>query len=99
MKNTIITIDLAKMVFELAVTNAHYRITQRKRLDLAGFKEFIHQQKPATVVMEAFRCDGLKPVALKSLEQQELQHMHSLREQWKQTRQKRMNFLRGVFRE
>lgn len=145
MKNTIITIDLAKSVFELAVANAHYRITQRKRLDLAGFAEFMHHQEPATVVMEAcgtahhwgrqfrdaghevvllpaqyvrpyrrrnktdradcealleaFRCDGLKPVALKSLEQQELQHMHRLREQWKQTRQKRMNFLRGVFRE
>lgn len=145
MKNTIITIDLAKSVFELAIANQQYRITQRLRLDRQGFTEFMHQQPAATVVMEAcgsshhwgrqfrelghevvllpvqyvrpyrrrnktdradceamleaYRCDGMKPVAVKSLEQQELQLMHRLREQWKQTRIKRLNFLRGVFRE
>lgn len=145
MKNTIMTIDLAKSVFELAIANQQYRIIQRLRLDRQGFIEFMHQQPAATVVMEAcgsphhwgrqfralghevvllpvqyvrpyrrrnktdrtdceamleaYRCDGLKPVAVKSLEQQELQLMHRLREQWKQTRIKRLNFLRGVFRE
>ena len=145
MKNTIITIDLAKSVFELAIANPQYRIIQRLRLDRQGFSEFMHQQAPAFVVMEAcgsahhwgrefhalghevfllptqyvrpyrrrnktdradcealleaYRCDGMKPVAVKSLEQQELQLMHRLREQWKQTRVKRLNFLRGVLRE
>ncbi|MEZ5536940.1 MAG: IS110 family transposase, partial [Thiolinea sp.] len=145
MKNTIITIDLAKSVFELVIANQHYRITQRQRLDRQGFTEFMNQQSPAIVVMEAcgsshhwgrqfrelghevvllpvqyvrpyrrrnktdradceamleaYRCDGMKPVVVKSLEQQELQLMHRLREQWKQTRVKRLNFLRGVFRE
>jgi transposase len=38
-------------------------------------------------------------VVVKSVEQQELQQMHRLREQWKRTKVARMNFLRGVFRE
>ena len=145
MKNTIITIDLATTVFELAIANPQYRITQRQRLDRDTFRQFIHEQAPALLVMEAcgsahhwgrlfrewghevlllpaqyvrpyrrrnktdrtdcealleaYRCEGIKPVAVKSVEQQELQQMHRLREQWKRTKVARMNFLRGVFRE
>lgn len=146
MKPNIITIDLAKDVFELALANPHFRIIQRKRLNRPQFEAFLHQlDTPTTIVMEAcgtahhwgrllqkaghivallpaqyvkpyrrrnktdradceaileaFRCDGLKPVAVKTLDQQELQMMHRLREQWKQTRLARMNFLRGLLRE
>lgn len=145
MNATIITIDLAKSIFELALANAQYRIVQRHRFDRDTFNTFMQQQSPATVVMEAcstahhwgrtfqaaghevillpaqyvrpyrrrnktdradcealleaYRCDGLKPVALKSVEQQTLQHMHRLREHWKQARLARMNFLRGLFME
>jgi len=146
MKPTIITIDLAKDIFELALANAQFRIVQRERLNRTQFELFMRQQTmPVTIVMEAcgtahhwgrlfqneghtvsllpaqyvkpyrrrnktdradceaileaFRCDGLKPVAVKTIEQQELQMMHRLREQWKQTRLARMNFLRGLLRE
>ena len=144
--NHIITIDLAKEVFELAVANQQYRITQRQRLSRAEFETFMRQQSPETIIvmeacgmahhwgrtfqqaghqvlllpaqyvrpyrrrnktdradcealLEAYRCDGLKPVAVKSIQQQELQHLHRLREQWKQTRNARFNFLRAVLRE
>lgn len=145
MKNTIITIDLAKSVFELAIANHQYRITDRKRLNLASFTTFMLHQSPSIIVMEAcgsahhwgrtfrdsghevmmlpahyvrpyrrrhktdradcealleaFRCEGIKPVPVKSIEQQELQLMHRLREQWKRTKLARMNFIRSVFRE
>ncbi|MEZ5536951.1 MAG: IS110 family transposase [Thiolinea sp.] len=141
----IITIDLAKEVFELAVANSHYRIIERQRLSRPDFEVFMRQQSPAVIVMEAcgmahhwgrtfqqaghqvlllpaqyvrpyrrrnktdradcealleaYRCDGLKPVAVKTTGQQELQHLHRLREQWKQTRNARFNFLRAVLRE
>lgn len=144
--NHIITIDLAKEVFELAIANSQYRITQRERLSRSDFEAFMRQQVPETIIvmeacgmahhwgrtfqqaghqvlllpaqyvrpyrrrnktdradcealLEAYRCDGLKPVAVKSIQQQELQHLHRLREQWKQTRNARFNFLRGVLRE
>ncbi len=142
----IITIDLAKEVFELAVANQHYRITERHRLSRTDFEVFMRQQSSETVIvmeacgmahhwgrtfqqaghqvlllpaqyvrpyrrrnktdradcgalLEAHRCDGLKPVSVKSIQQQELQHLHRLREQWKQTRNARFNFLRAVLRE
>ncbi|MGB0849310.1 MAG: IS110 family transposase [Thiolinea sp.] len=145
MKSAIITIDLAKSVFELAIANSHHRIKARKRLNLASFTTFMHQQPPSIIVMEAcgsahhwgrtfrgaghevvmlpahyvrayrrrhktdradcealleaYRCEGIKPVPVKSIEQQELQQLHRLREQWKRTRLARMNFIRGVLRE
>ena len=53
MNATIITIDLAKSIFELALANAQYRIVQRHRFDRDTFSTFMQQQSPATVVMEA----------------------------------------------
>ena len=37
MNATIITIDLAKSIFELALANAQYRIVQRHRFDRDTF--------------------------------------------------------------
>jgi transposase len=36
---------------------------------------------------------------VKSLEQQQLQQLHALRESWKKSRTQRINLLRGIFRE
>lgn len=44
MNATIITIDLAKSIFELALANAQYRIVQRHRFDRDTFSTFMQQQ-------------------------------------------------------
>jgi hypothetical protein len=42
-KRNIITIDLAKNVFELAVANEQYRIVLQQRLNRARFEGFMQQ--------------------------------------------------------
>lgn len=146
MKSTIIAIDLAKDIFEIAIANNHYRILSRKRLNRRQFESWIESlQTPSIIIMEAcgtahhwgryfqnrdhqvallpvhyvspyrrrnksdridceamleaHRCSGIHPVPVKTQAQQELQLMHRLREQCKQTRVQRINFIRAVFRE
>ncbi len=53
----------------------------------------------ANALLQADRIGGIKPVPIKSVEQQNLQHLHRLREQWKTTRTARINALRGILRE
>ncbi len=53
----------------------------------------------ARALLEAFRVGEITPVPAKSIEQQNLQHLHRLREQWKRTRTARINSLRGILRE
>lgn len=53
MSSVTIAVDLAKQVFELAVSPAPGRITERKRLTRAQFERFWAQQPPCRVVMEA----------------------------------------------
>lgn len=50
-------------------------------------------------MLKAHRCDRIKPVPVHSVEQQTLQQLHRLREQWKHTRTKRINGLRGFLLE
>ena len=50
-------------------------------------------------LLQAHRCDGIKPVPVRSVEQQTLQQLHRVREQWKKTRTQRINALRGFLRE
>lgn len=50
-------------------------------------------------ILEAARCQGIRPVPVKSLEQQQLQQLHNLRETWKRSRVQRINLLRGILRE
>jgi transposase len=49
-------------------------------------------------ILEAGRCQGMRPVPVKSLEQQ-LQQLHKMREAWKKSRVQRINLLRGILRE
>lgn len=53
----------------------------------------------AAALIEAARCPDIRPVPIKSVDQQALQQLHRLRSQWMATRTSRLNFLRGCLRE
>jgi transposase len=53
----------------------------------------------AAALIEAARCPDIRPVPIKSVDQQALQQLHRLRSQWMATRTRRLNFLRGCLRE
>ena len=53
MKHTTIAVDLAKSVFEIAVSSRPGRVCERHRLSRAKFLEFFAAHRPATVLMEA----------------------------------------------
>jgi len=52
-KSTTISVDLAKSVFEIAVSDHPGRVRERHRLSRAGFQRFLAQQQPTTVLLEA----------------------------------------------
>lgn len=52
-----------------------------------------------SALVEANRCVDIRPVPVRSVEQQQIQQLHRLREQWKKTRTARINQLRGGLRE
>ena len=52
-KHSVVAVDLAKTVFEIAVSEEPGRVGQRKRLSRAVFLEFFAQLPPSIVVMEA----------------------------------------------
>jgi transposase len=52
-EDTLLAVDLAKDVFEVAVSRRPGRVDASRRLRRDGFLEFFGQQPPATVVMEA----------------------------------------------
>jgi len=53
----------------------------------------------AAALMEAARCADIRPVRVKSIEQQALQALHRMPSQWMTTRSRRINALRGFCRE
>jgi transposase len=53
----------------------------------------------AAALIEAARCPDIRPVPIKSVDQQALQQLHRLRSQWMGARTSRINFLRGCLRE
>jgi len=53
MKHAVIAVDLAKSVFEVAVSTTAGVVSERKRLGRKKFSEFMAQLQPAVVVMEA----------------------------------------------
>lgn len=53
----------------------------------------------AAALIEAARCPDIRPVPIKSVDQQALQQLHRLRSQWMATRNSRLSFLRGCLRE
>ena len=125
MKSRIISVDLAKDVFEVAVANGHHRIIERHRFSRPEFATFLAMQPPALFVaescgtahywgrqaeaaghqaalipahyvkpyrrrgktdqidteaiLEAHRCEGIWPVPVRSVEQQQLQQLHRVR--------------------
>ncbi len=50
-------------------------------------------------LIEANRRDGIIPVPIRSVEEQQILQIHSLREQWKKTRVQRITGLRACLRE
>ena len=53
MKNTIISVDLAKNVFEVAISRRPGTVSERHRLTRRRFLAFFAQHQPATVLLEA----------------------------------------------
>jgi len=53
MQDTTIAVDVAKSVFEVAVSQRPGRVSERHRFSRRRFARFLAEQTPATVVMEA----------------------------------------------
>ena len=53
----------------------------------------------AEALLEANRSARIRPVPIKTLEQQQLQALHRVRAQWQTTRTARISVVRGVLRE
>jgi transposase len=53
MHSTTIAVDLAKSVFEVALSQRPGKVSGRRRLSRGQFSRFLAEQAPATVVMEA----------------------------------------------
>jgi len=53
----------------------------------------------AAALIEASRSEEIKPVPIKTIDQQGMQQLHRVREQYKRTRNARMNLVRGILRE
>lgn len=53
MQSTTIAVDLAKSVFEIAVSDRPGKVTERHRLSRGQFSRLLAERAPATVVMEA----------------------------------------------
>ena len=53
----------------------------------------------AAALIEAARCPDIRPVPIKSVDQQAMQQLHRLRSQWMGARNSRLSFLRGCLRE
>jgi len=52
-KNTTIAVDVAKLVFEVAVSDTPGQVHERHRLSRARFQRLLAERPPATVLMEA----------------------------------------------
>src|SRR6516162_1094276 len=145
MEATTVAIDLAKSVFEIAVADGTWRITERRRFTRMQLERFFATRSVSHVVMEAcssshhwarwlqgrgirvsllpaqyvrayvrrdktdrtdaaalleaVRCGEIRPVCVKSVEQQALQGLHRIRTLWMKTRTSRINGLRALCRE
>ena len=52
-KSTTIAVDLAKSVFEVAVSDRPGRVGEQQRLNRQAFLPFVAQRQPARVLLEA----------------------------------------------
>jgi transposase len=143
--SSIVAVDLAKNVFQLAVADSRWQLRESHRLSRVQFERFFDNRAVSLVVMEACgsahhwarrlaangievlllhahyvrayvrrnktdaadaaallqaaQDDKLRPVRVKSVEQQALQALHRTRSLWKADRTRRINTLRGFCRE
>lgn len=144
-ESTTIAVDLAKTVFEIAVSHQAGRVAERHRVGREALLRFFAERQPATVLLEAcgtahhwarrlrglghqpvllppkdvrpyrrgnktdradakalleaWRDEELRPVPVKTVQQQALTALHRLRSGWVATRTARINSLRGLLRE
>lgn len=145
MKSTTIAVDLAKNVFQVAVSHQPGCVAEQHRLSRARFLRFFAERQSATVLLEAcgsahhwareleslghavvllpphavrryvlrnktdqadakalleaHRNPEIRPVPIKSVDQQALCSLHRLRSTWVASRTARLNTLRGLLRE
>lgn len=145
MKNTTIAVDLAKSVFQVAVSQHPGRVDKQVRLSRARFLSFFTDIEPATVLLEACgsshhwgrelqrlghtvrllpphdvhryvrrsktdqadakalleadRNEEIRPVPVKSIDQQTIASLHRLRFAYLAARTARINTVRGLLRE
>lgn len=143
--HTTYAVDLAKSVFEIAVSHHPGHVRERHRLSRERFLNFFAHQKPGTVILEACgsahhwarsmrdlghhvvllpphrvrpyvtgnktdRADAtalleasrnrdIRPVPVKTIDQQSLAALHRLRSAWIAARTARINTVRGLLRE
>ena len=53
MEHTTIAVDLAKSVFQVAISHRPGRVDEERRLTRERFLSFFAQQAPATIILEA----------------------------------------------
>lgn len=146
MDATTVAIDLAKDVFQVAISLRGGQVSDRRRLTRRRFALFVESLAPGTTVvmeacsmahywgrrcaargatvrllpaqyvqpyvrrdktdradadalLEAHRCAAIHPVPVKTAEQQTLQGLHRVRQQWQTTRTARLNLLRALLME
>ena len=145
MNTTTVAVDLAKSVFQLAVSDTSWKVLETHRLTRSQFERWFINRDVSLVIMEACgsahhwarwlnslgievkllpaqyvrayvkrnktdaadaaalleaaRASDIRPVRVKSVDQQALQGMHRIRSLWIGTRTSRINALRGFCRE
>jgi transposase len=101
--------EVSLVVMEACATAHHWARTLRARgievrlLPAKYIRAYVKRNKTdaadALALLEALRASDMKPVPVKSIEQQALQALHRLRSGWMATRTRRINALRGFCRE
>jgi transposase len=101
--------EVSLVVMEACATAHYWARTLRARgievrlLPAKYVRAYVKRNKTdaadALALLEALRASDIKPVPVKSIEQQALQALHRLRSGWMATRTRRINALRGFCRE
>lgn len=145
MQHTTIAVDLAKSIFQVAVSHRPGRVDDERRLSRHRLLPYFAQQPAATVLLEACgsahhwarqlehlghtvrllpahdvhryvrrnktdrtdakalleaaRNEEIRPVPVKTVDQQAIASLHRLRSTWLATRTSRINTIRGLLRE
>ena len=99
----------AEIVMEACVTAHHWARTARAHghdaclLHAQYVRPYVRRNKTdaadADALLRARRDPDLKPIPIKSLDQQALQGLHRIRQQWLGTRTQRINLARGLLAE